>query len=102
MAWITQQRIEAENVAAAALGIRPFDAADFAANPEKYQRFETARIARKCGGFPVGAVVGLEYHGQRENCALPGEPMQPVYLVQLPGAPEPVCLFAHALGSFVL
>lgn len=78
----------------------PFDFADYAENGQKYKSFKTARIAESFDGWPfhVGDRVGIVYQGEKENVALHGHPVVPMY--QIIGTN--IIAFGNALGDFVL
>jgi hypothetical protein len=79
--------------------IREFNAADFAANPEKYRLFKTARINFPLDGFNLGQYVALHYTITRFNAFMKRD--EPLFAVRDNHGQRRV-LFGSALGSFVL
>ena len=88
--------------------VKPFDLADYRANPGKYQAFKTARVAEtveSAPGLDAGRVVAVDFHSARVNAGRGGAVM-PIYGVRTAkderGEHVDAFLFACALGDFML
>lgn len=79
-----------------------FDIEDFKRDPDKYRRFQSARVAEPVCGLAAGLAVRIAYYGTQVNAMRGGKPM-PLYQVwpqdELSQEPSAI-LFACALKDF--